>query len=86
MITNKYLSKVAELRKYYKGDEPFETAVHESVAAIPADIAGGAAGAKLGAKFGAKGVAIGSLTGAALGGLVTNYAVLKHKSLQGQTK
>jgi phage tail tape-measure protein len=77
---NKYLVKIADQIQH----TPLKTAVHESVAAVPADIAGGMAGAKLGSKFGPKGIAIGSLAGAALGGLATNYAVLKHQQLKQQ--
>ena len=82
-MTNKYLTKIADQLDQPK---PFKTAVHESVAAIPADIAGGAAGAKLGSRFGPKGIAIGTMTGAALGGLAANYGVLKHQQLKGQKK
>lgn len=76
-MPNKYLTKIAEQIRQAKQHHPFETALKETVAGIPADAAGGFVGTKIGAKFGHP--VAGALAGATLGGLATNYAVLKHQ-------
>ena len=87
---NRYLTKLAQMYDQDDpADHPLRTATTESIASIPADIAGTAAGAALGSKilknpmvnfgktFGEHN--IGGMVGAAAGGLLTNYAVLKYQ-------
>ena len=81
---NKYLIKISQSMKDESTITPGPTALHESIASIPADIAGVGLGGIVGKKFGlmAGEHNLGSMAGAAVGGLITNYAVLKHQQLK----
>ena len=81
MISNKYLTKIAELNNQ---PGPFKTAIQQGVAGIIPDIVGGSIGGKFGSKFGVKGTVVGTMAGAGLGGLSASYAVLKHHQLAAQ--
>ena len=90
-MTNKYLLKISQQQQDRDDpNHPFRTAATESLASIPADIVGTAAGGAMGTKlFGERSMInfgktigshnIGGMAGAAVGGLLTNYAVLKHQ-------
>ena len=81
---NKYLIKISQSMNDKSTMTPGPTAIHETLASIPADIAGVGLGGIVGRKYGllAGEHNLGSMAGAAIGGLATNYAVLKHQQLQ----
>lgn len=86
----KHLKKTAD----DTSSSPGKTALHETIASIPADVVGVGLGAKLGTKLKLDKVNfgkmmggehnIGGMAGAALGGLAANYAVLKHQQMKQQ--
>lgn len=77
---NKYLIKIASAIPVMPAT-PAKTALHQTIAAVPSDALGIWAGSKLALRSG-MGEGKGAFMGATLGGLATNYAVLKHQELK----
>ena len=90
-MPNKYLTKIAEQKKY-KQPGPLKTTVQQGVASVIPDLVGGAIGGALGRHFKIPNLNLGplgthntgGLIGAGVGGLAASYAVLKHHELKQQ--